>query len=152
MSTTHQSIFMDLLDAVAGRIRSLDLQWLEPTDIEVRRFPHDGERYMEGITIHPARERIGRGTNARDDIGYGVGVSIVKRNTDDLVEDMDLVLHWREQIRHSFIENSCIETLTNSFVAKIEHGEVFDDRVFMRQDFDLSTLVIRCWVRENRHN
>jgi len=144
------STFLDAMIAVRDRVRALNLPGLDNSDVQVRKLPTDGEQFYRGITIHPVRERIGRGVNDRDDIGYGVAITFVQNDPGEWVEHMDRWLHWREKVRQDFINDSCVTGIEVVFHVRVEPGTVYSEKDILRRDYDIGTMVLRCWVREGR--
>ena len=139
-----------LMLAVQDIIKALALEDIPEDEVRVRKLPHDGEVYYRGITIHPVEERSIHGTNEREDVGYGIAVTMVQNNDDDMVRNLDRMLTWREAIRKKFVEDRDLGGLTQHFTIKVEFGRVFDDRDILKRSFDISVLVLRCWAREVR--
>ena len=145
-----QSIFLNILNDIAAQIRAIGLPGISASRVKVRRMPTDGEQMFPGITVHPVTERIGRGVNDRDDIGYGVALTIVQNNSGSSLEGLDRILMWREQIRHHFLTQKTIVGEQCVFVIDVEHGYPIDWSSEFRKNYDISSMVLRCWVRENR--
>ena len=139
MSSTQK----DVLDAVATVITTLSLTDCEA--VEVRNAPTDGAQWYPGITVHPVRENELAGTNARDDIGYGIQVTMVVNSDNNLDED-DLFGTWRQTIRKAFIHQK-LAAITGSCTCLVEPGPVYVDN---EKNYDIGTLVIRAIVRESR--
>lgn len=140
------------LDAVHAAIVALGLAGIDSTKIKVRRKPWDSERPYEGITVHPLEELAWRGTNMREDIGYRLGVTMIQNN-DMAINDattMERILQWREAIRRYFVENSSLGAIAEMFNIKVEHGPVFKDDELKFDNYDISQLVLRVWIRETR--
>lgn len=144
------SIFYTALHAVREAIIGLDLEGVDRSSIRVRRFPHDGEVYYRGITVHPVRESTGPGTNMLEDIGYGCGLTMVVNNNNASERLLDRVLMWRETIRRYFVENDTLDTMSTVFTVKVEHDDVFAWDDMVRSNFDVSRMVLRVWSRESR--
>ncbi len=146
------SIFMQCLEAVRDEIQALNLSGLPDNRVRVRRLPHDGEHYFPGVTVHPVPEKYEKGTNQREDIGYGCGVTIVVNNENDQDYLLDRLLYWRETIRRHFVEKPGLTaiTLSSSCRVKVEHEHVIDWTTLYDKNHDVSTLVVRVIVRETR--
>lgn len=150
MATT--SIFMQAMESIRDRIQSLTLPGLLDNRVHVRRLPHDGEHYFPGITVHPVTEKYHRGTNMRENIGYGCAVTMVVNNECDQDYLLDRLLYWRETIRRHFVEKGNLEevTLQPTCTVKVEHGHVIDWNDLYDKNVDVSSLILRVYVLETR--
>lgn len=148
------SLFGKVLDAVATVIQGLDLDGVHDDEIRVRKHPDDDSRVYPGITVHPAVDWQHRreGTNERDDVGYGVQVTMVQATSQDVRRQIDRRLLWREKIRREFIhQRAPLSSITEVYTCHIEAAPPFNRRDF-RKDYDVDSLVIRVWTRETRGN
>ena len=143
------SVFMDVLNSVRDRIRGLGLTGLSSDEIKVRRLPTDGEVYFPGISIHPAPERFWRGTNEREDIGYGAAVTMVQNNDQDQDYLLDRLLTWRRTIVIDFVEDTSLTGVSTVYTVKVEFGPVIIPGE-QNINYDVSQLIIRAWSRETR--
>lgn len=143
---------MQAMEGVRDAIQALDLTGLNDNRVAIRRLPHDGEVYYPGITVHPIDERYDRGTNMREAIGYGIGVTMVVNCDNDKDYLLDRLLLWRETIRRYFVENDSISTVTggSSYTLKVEHEKVLDWGDLRNKNYDVSTLIVRVYVLETR--
>lgn len=142
------SIFKKALDAVAARIESLDLDG-DPV-VSVRRLPHDGERYYDGITVHPVAEQYYIGTNERESVGYGCALTMVMNNDNDEDYKLDRLLYWRERIRRDLVEDSTLSGVPTTCTVKVEHGHPIDWKLLRSTNIDVSTMTVRVYSLENR--
>ena len=147
----YDSFFLEALNSVVEDLRQLGLPGLDSTDIKVRRLPTDGEVYHKGISVHPVTEIYDDGTNMREDIGYGCGITMVVNNNNNQLYLLDRLLRWREMIRRHFVEKTVLQVMTTLCQIKVEHGPVLDiGELIKRNNYDVSTMVIRVWSRETR--
>jgi len=150
----YTSIFAQCLDGVAAGIQALDMTGIPDNRVTVRRLPHDGEAYFPGITVHPVTEIYHQGTNMRESVGYGCAVTMVVNNENDSEYLLDQLLLWRETIRRYFVENSTLTAVTASGASvctlKVEHGKPIEWNELIDKNYDVSTLIIRCYVWETR--
>lgn len=139
MASTHK----DILDAIDTAITSLSLTDCE--EIAVRAEPKDGDEFYPGITISPVREEEYAGTNQRDDVAYGVQITMVVNNDVDPTEE-DLFTTWRQSIRKKFIHQklTAVSTVTTCLV---EPGPIYQN---VPEHLDVGTLIIRVISRETR--
>ena len=136
-----------ILSQVRDIVRSMGLPGLDNRAIQIRRYPWDARNIYRGITIHSMDDRLGAGTNASDDVGYGVGITIVTglADTSNLVER---VPDWRDSIRDRFL-NKTIPGVPEVYVCKVRLGDVYLPRQH-RDGYDATQLVVRAWVEQHR--
>ena len=145
------SIFMQAMEAIRDRIRLLALTGLSDDRVQVRRMPHDaGGTYFPGITVHPVTETYESGTNMRENVGLGCGITMCVNCDDDSDFLLDRLLLWRETIRQHFVEDDGLPPVANSCSIKIEHGHplVWDELV--NRHYDISRLVARVYTLQSR--
>jgi len=133
----------DVLTAVKNAISALGLGNME--QVAVRTAPSDKGQFYPGITVHPVAEREFIGTNERDDIGYGIQVTMVVNDDNDL-DEADVIGNWRQKIRKGFIHKK-IAAVSNNCTVLVEHGPVYEPN---KHDQKISTLILRVIVRETR--
>jgi hypothetical protein len=145
-----ESLFMLAMEEIRDRIRALTLTGLSSDRVQVRRLPHDGEVYFPGITVHPVTETYHQGTNLRESVGYGCGITMVVNNNNNQDYLLDRLLLWREKIRRHFVEDDGLEGVTGSCTVKIEHQFPIDWQELHSKNYDVSRLVARVYVLETR--
>lgn len=133
----------DILDAVQEVIKDLSLTDCE--EVAVRAEPRDGSYWYPGITISPAPEVEYRGTNERDDIGYGIRVTMVVNNDVDPSEE-DLYGTWRQAIRQAFIHQK-LDGVDGICTVLVEPGPIYQN---VPQHLDVGSLLLRVISRETR--
>lgn len=145
----------DCLNEVKRQICTLKLTGLTPKEIAIVRQPWnkkgDGTLVIHrGISIHPEREVEIAGTNKSEDIGYGVGVTMIMPANHALSE-LGNVTEWRRLIRRKFISQRLSNLRVQSghvCPCTVEHAEF--PRDFDDHKYEISSLLIRVWVRETR--
>ena len=142
--------FTDILSAVQSTIRGLSLEGIDSDEIQVRKQPWHRKLALPGVLITPVEEILPAdgGTNARNDIGYGVRITLVQAGNQSPDTNLDRLLRWREQVVRAF-QAKRLAGVTPSIVCRIEPGLVFEPIAADRQ-YDVSALVIRCFTREAR--
>lgn len=115
--------------------------------IVIRKFPWNDGKIHPGITIHPLEETLGRGTCATDDIGYGVGVTFVESTGDGLRTEIDRTGVFRSHVRGEF-HNKKIP-VASVFICTVEFGDFLLPKQY-RGDYNVSTLLVRCWNEDER--
>ncbi len=139
MASTQSSI----LSAIKTLIDGLSLSGVD--ECQVRCSPSDGEHFFPGITVSPTTETEERGTNERDDIGYGIAITMVANDDADVTED-DLVGTWRQTIRQKLIHKK-LAAVTGTCVVLWEPGKYDHDN---KKNLTISTMLLRVIVRETR--
>jgi hypothetical protein len=142
-------------DAVVAVIQTLSLTGLQASEIVARRRPWhvtgSGSVIIHrGITIHPVEETEAPGTNEREDIGYGVGVTMIVPTNMGLTDGRDTVYAWREAIRRKLYHDVLPITLTNGLYlqTKVSHNQLVAPKE--ADAYEISSLLVRCWMREKR--
>lgn len=139
MASTQSAI----LTAVKNVIDGLSLTGVD--ECQIRTSPTDGEHFFPGMTVSPTTEVEHRGTNERDDIGYGIDITMVTNDDADVTED-DLVGTWRQTIRKAFIHKK-LSAVTGSCAVLWEPSKYDIDN---KKNLTISILLLRVIVRENR--
>lgn len=139
MASTQSTI----LTAVKNVIDGLSLTGVD--ECQVRCSPSDGKHFFPGITVSPTTEVEHHGTNERDDIGYGVVITMVSNDDADVTED-DLVGDWRQKIRKAFIHKK-LAAVTGSCAVLWEPTKYDHDN---NKNLTISTMLMRVIVREAR--
>jgi hypothetical protein len=136
-------------------LRSLNLG-LPESEIVGRRKPFEGVdgalQGYKGITVSPIREKVAPGTNRSEDIGYGVQITELTPKDSSLSTGIAGPTERRTTIRRAFIHQKPIEfAISNGHycTTTVEHGDVFDV-VKALPKWDVTTLIIRFWIRESR--
>lgn len=122
-----------------------------PEEIAIRKWPYDKSRdkdhWYPGITISRAMENERPGTNERDDVGYGIQVTMVMDNS-AYPDELDYFSEWRQKIRKAFIHQRLTGTGTDTiYTCLVEPGPVYKN---VPENYDIDTLVIRVMSREAR--
>jgi hypothetical protein len=145
MAEVHSSF----MNAVLERIKGLELPG-HPRPV-IRRWPWSDTHIHSGITIHPTPESEAPGTNEREDIGYGVGVTMILPTDHGMTENVERIPIWRAKIRRAFINQRLRVKFdgASEHVCKVEHGNFPLPREAHK--YEVSSLIIRCWMRESRN-
>jgi hypothetical protein len=133
----------DILDAVRTAINNLALTGVD--EVRVRTSPSDGAHIFPGITVSATTEREYPGTNERDDIGYGITVTMVATDDADVDED-DLVGDWRQKIRKKLIHQK-LSGVTGCCTVLWDSAQYEKDN---KRNLGISTMLFRVIVRETR--
>ena len=146
MSST--SIWAKCLDAVQVVIRGLELTGLESADVVVRKLPWNRQPLDDGVFIHPVVERYGQGTNAREDVGYGVMVTMVRASNQNLTSNLDAFLLWRQLISAALRHKPSTLAVTGVYDVIIEPAAVYLPDAFLK-NYDVGAILVRCLSRES---
>ena len=133
----------DILTAVRNAIATLNI--IGDDEIRVRATPSDGAHMYPGITVHPTTEVEYAGTNERDDIGYGIAVTFIANDDNDVTED-DLLGDWRQKVRKKLVHQK-LAGIDGSCTVLWEPGEYDKDN---KKNLSVSTMLFRVIVRETR--
>lgn len=143
-----ESVWERCLTAVAAKLQALSLAGIASSSIVVRKLPWNRNQIMPGLFVTPTQETLSPATNLRDDVGYGVQLTLVRPSNQDLSADLSTELAWREQVSRAFRE-SALADVDEVFTVRIEPGPIIDPASFAAQ-YDVQTLVVRCVAREAR--
>lgn len=146
------SIAKQCLDAIVYSIQGLNLTGLESAEITGRKIPRDQMQARRGVTVAPAADVEGGGTNERDDIGYGYVILCCQGTGRGDTDDIDRVTEWRQAIKRKFHNKRLVGsggTITEIYICSVGSGEKFVPKE-LRKHQDVSVQLIRCWSREPR--
>lgn len=151
------SIQVQAENKVIDILKSMELAWPPASMIAARRLPWDvkGDGTVvihPGITVHPLKPVFAAGTNEREDVGYGVGITIIAPTDHSSAEMRDRVPACREAIRRKLVEDR-LSTLPLVSGATYIQTKIGDSEVNLPREahrYEVSGLVARCWVREPR--
>jgi hypothetical protein len=146
---------VQLEDQVLGIIESMQLDWPPAGEVRARRLPWDvaGNGTVivhRGITVYPVPEQYAAGTNEREDVGYGVGIAVIASADHATSENRNRVREVTAKIRRELVEDRLTVNLPGATYnqTKVRVGEVNIPKEAHR--YEVSGLVVRCWVRESR--
>lgn len=148
------STFKQALDAVATAIQTLSLTNLPSDEVRVRRWPWKetdrGTIAHRGITVHPLTEAEYPGTNERDDVGYGIGITMIVGSDHAAYEQIDGIPAWREAIRRNLHRTRLGLSISgcNELDFMVSHGQLNVPKDLHK--YEISTLVGRYAMRESR--
>jgi hypothetical protein len=115
-----------------------------------RKFPWDVNVNLPGVTLVPVPEIEKPATNASDDIGYGVQVTIAQTSNRKLSANADRLYYWREQAMATFRRPpGRLSGVSVVYTLVIEPKAVVDPSSFVGQ-VDATAFVVRCWARVQR--
>lgn len=111
-TTTYRSVWSRILSKVLSQVIGLGLMGIDTANISIQKTPFtrdwtnpgSGKTYP-GIIICPwGSETMNptQGVNRRDDVEYPVLISIFTNDNEDLVNNIDRYLLWREKIARHF--------------------------------------------------
>jgi hypothetical protein len=139
-------------DAIVTTITNLSLTGVATGEVVARRWPvvEGNHPPQMGIVVHPVPPTRGIGTNEREDVGYGVGITVFKAGDLAGYDNRDLVLTWLETIFDKLVEDRLSISLTGGTFLTItwEFGDVQVPKAM--HDYERSSMVARCWVRRTR--
>jgi hypothetical protein len=150
----------DLLKAVAKRLRDRGLR-----EVEVQDQPLDEEQIRPGIYVTPPTPGNGKWdqlrdshTNERDDVGYGCQVTVAGGSLVPFNQQSDDRIDVRQLVRRIFHNRRlCLDTWERRDNALAELGCTVTEGEFQwkpdqpnASKFDITVLVVRCWIREPR--
>jgi hypothetical protein len=143
------AIWDQLLDAVVTKLKAMSLTGITTANIDKQKLPWNLERITEGVYVSPVRETSSEANNIKDDVRYGVQITMFSASNKDLTTNLDRLLLWRQEISWAFRSQAMPGMLAQVFDVTLEPGPVIDIGAWKEQ-FDASTLVLRCRSRESR--
>lgn len=108
----------------------------------------EADSQLPGVVLTPVPEIEKPATNASDDIGYGVQVTIAQPSNRNLTSDADRMFYWRETIMGLF-RHKRVSGVSASYNTLIEPKPVIDPAAFSNL-FDATAFVVRVWTRKQR--
>lgn len=153
------SYWEDCIDAVVTVLRALSLTGLT-TSTDVISVTTPRERDLAalsargGVLVWPGpQEQIDSGphggTNASDDVGYGVSVGFVKPDNQTQSDtNRDPFLHWRQLARDAFHQKR-LSGVSISLICYVEPGTAISVPSWLANRL-VGQLVVRCVLRETR--
>lgn len=143
------------LDKTAAYLREMGLG-LPASEIVVRRNPwtllNNAVLVHKGITVSPVPETYAPGTNRSEDVGYGVRITDITAKDNSEREGYQKPTTRRTTIRRAFVHQhpitfDIVDGLYNQ--TTFEAGELLDAPKVLDR-FEVSSVVIRYWLRERR--
>jgi hypothetical protein len=149
------SVQVQLEDQLVSILRGMQLAWPLSEEIQARRAPWDrkgdGTQIIHrGITVYPLQTAEAAGTNQREDLGYAVGVAFIAATDHSTSTNRNRVHAAKEAIRRKIIHDRLTIVLDGGHYlqTKVANGEV--NVPTDAHGYEVSGLVVRCWVRESR--
>jgi hypothetical protein len=146
-----ESLYGDLLNAVKTTLLALALPDIG-ANVLLKKFTwlRDGVTYPAAFVCPYNEQWPNLGTNASDDTGYGIAITLVRAsNRDNVLASDDQLLSWRETVRKAFRSQRISGVSTAHYNTLVEPGPVFDPASFGNQ-FDATVIYLRAWARESR--
>jgi hypothetical protein len=147
MPTTATSIQKQLLDALASRIKAVELGGMPDAQIYVRKTPTTPGITFPAVFLIPVQEQLRVATNASDDHGYGVQLTLARAGNRDQTANDDW-LYERRQILVDEFNNRRLQSMPGVHTT-VELGPVLD-LGSLDGMYDSTSLVVRCWLRRRR--
>jgi hypothetical protein len=145
------SLYGDLLSAVQTTVIALGLADIA-SNVLLRKFTwlRDGVTFPACFVCPYNEQWPNLGTNASDDTGYGIAITLARTSNrdNDLTQD-DRLLEWRETVRKAFRSQRIAGVSTAHYTTLVEPGPVFDPASFGNQ-YDATIIYLRAWAREGR--
>lgn len=152
---TEPEIQEQVLRKTAEYLKGLALG-VPAAEIVVRRHPWEavegGVNIHRGITVSPVPERFAPGTNRGEDIGYGVMVTDITPRQASSTEGIPGPTARKTTIRRAFVHQRplTLEIVNGHYLTTtVEPGEMLD-QVRGIDKYDVSSFVLRFWIREER--
>lgn len=145
------------LTGVQSRIQTLSLTGITNANIVVKKLPLErlkeiGAISYPAVLITPQRETMNpkEGTTARDDVGYGVIVTMLAADNQEptLAENLPRNTLWRHRIAKAF-RNQRLPGVAESLQCFVEPMDFIVPEAWGKNIY-ASALLIRCMTRELR--
>jgi hypothetical protein len=142
------SVYYSVLEAVQSEIEGLGLDNIAA--VYLRKLPSDHNVTLPNVqvTLPVSVESVPSWTNATDDTGWPVQVTLVKASNGSLTLD-DEILQWRESIVNHFIHQR-LAGISTSLNCEVEYMAVVDETMFEAENLDISSLILRFLTRRTR--
>ena len=146
--TILEKVQADIVSAIGtGTGATFEITTANIVDLKLP-YKTDSGPDLPGVLITPVPEIERDGTNASDDVGFGVQVTIAQNSNRDLEGYADRLYWWRETIAGLF-RNKRFPAVAGSYKCVIEPKPVIDPAAF-GDLFDATAFVVRVWVRIQR--
>lgn len=109
----------------------------------------ENDSMLPGVILTPVPELEKNATNASDDIGYGVQVTVAQSSNRDLSTNRDRIYWLREKIAGLYRNRRLAVSGVGTYICSIEPKPVIDVAAFVNL-FDATAFVVRVWVRTQR--
>jgi len=138
------------LQAVQARIAALSMTGIDAADVVVREVPTERNVTLPGIIVSPQRSihSTRDGTNARDDVTYGVYVAIFAADNQALTANTPKYTRWLQQIAKAF-RGQRLSAVTESILCSVEPVATVPWGEWTNNLF-AGGMLIRCTCRETR--
>jgi len=160
----NETVHFEILQAVRQAITDLDVPLIPKEQIYLRRIPTDRQATLPAVIIAPIGiETLPPSTNASDDIGFPVLISLVngvnkdqtalpsERAAKDLtMEVSEVELEWRQKVRRAFHNKRLPGMEQRVYRCTVEPQAILDLPLYRDADLVVSSLIVRCFVREQR--
>lgn len=153
-----EAVHYRCLTAVQARIRALSLSGIENANVLVKKLPiekwafRDTGLGLPGVLVTPQRETMDprAGTNIRDDVGYGVLVTVCQADNQDHTLEAGLSerILWREKVARAF-RSQRLSGVSEVYTCRIEPGDPLIPAAWLQQ-VHASALLLRFLSREVR--
>ena len=155
------SVYSKILDAVTTTTKTVTLTGITTsTNVVQMTVPSSGPPMpstpFPGVIIAPfGGERLGRGSNISDDIGYPVLVCIVDAGNQTHTDaGLDTRLVWRENIIDKFIRNRSAVSISSSKGnindVEIDTLTAVDPSAWFDRNIFASPILLIVWFRKQR--
>lgn len=149
-------VFARCLTAVWRRIRQLGLAGIASQSIVQRKVPWSrefvgGELTLPAIVVSPEgaeSQPLGTGTNLRDDVGYGVLITLLAADNEQLSGSLKRPLEWREAIARAF-RHQRLPEVSEIIRCTVEPRAMIGSEAY-QSGWLQSSLVLRLVSRERR--
>lgn len=143
-------------DAFVTAIQALSVTGVTSSEIVARRWPWaettNGKSGIihRGITVHPRGWQKAKGTNVREDVGYGVGMTLCLPGDLAGTSNRDVAPAILDAIHDKLVEDRISITLTggNFLTVTWDFEQLQVPKEFF--NWEVSTMTAWCWVRRSR--
>lgn len=156
MSAEYVSHETQSLEAVHRILLDLKLRFIDREEIKVRKAPWTTHTIFKGITVWNVGNKYAAGTNEREDVGYGCGVTMCITKSDDVTDKIDRLAFWEGIIRREFVNRMRLEIenmlkgCSGGEVVVGEHNPKPSRNHPEIDNYEHKSLVIWAWFREAR--
>jgi hypothetical protein len=154
MSSKHTTI----LTAIQTAIRALDLTDISDANVVIAMLPTADKLIKAQLITLPAIiispmgiEEINgqfKGNNVADDYGWPTTIAIVeKADSQDLIDDLDKYLTWRETLFETF-HNQHLSGIVGDIVTQARPGSIMELNAWVENHLFVSGITLRTYTRE----
>lgn len=143
-----QSLWMQCAQACRTVVRALALSGISNDSHYIRKQPWNRGVTHPAVFYFPATDTVLDATNASDDYGVGVAITLTQASNRSLTSNEDRLHLWRESVMQAF-HNKRLSGVSQVYICKIEPRAIHLPAAFAQQ-YDATSFIVRAYARVTR--